>query len=68
MDYQEAQVIADTAESGMSTLTDWLLVKITGKLRSFHRYEFLLSEPIFSKLKPLVENPKKEKQGSYGRN
>ena len=46
MDYQEAKIIADAMDSGMSTLTDWSLANDYGKSRSFHRYAFMILEPV----------------------
>ena len=46
MDSQEAQIIDDAMDWGMSTLTAWLLANDHCKLRSFHMHAFLMLEPV----------------------
>ena len=47
MDSQEAQIIADVVELGMSTLNAWSQSTITGESRRFQWYAFLMLEPLF---------------------
>ena len=64
MDYQEAQIINDAVESGMSALTAWLLVNDHREVEELPPLCISAVGFCITKLKYLVEKVKNEKQGS----
>ena len=62
IDYQEVQIIADTVESGMSTLTVWLLVNDYREVEDIPLVFISTVGTCIDKLKPLVENVQNKKQ------
>ena len=67
-DYQEAQIIADVMESGMRTLTAWLLVINHREVKEITSACISSIVTCIAKLNPLVKNMKNKKQGSLDRN
>ena len=61
MDYQEAQIIYDVVESGISTLTAWLLVTNHTEVKEIPSACISSIGTCIAKLKTLVENMKNKK-------
>ena len=61
MDDQEAQIIADVVESGMSTLTAWLLVANHREVKEIPSAYISSIGTCIAKLITLVENMKNKK-------
>ena len=68
MDYQEAQIIADVAELGMSALNAWLLAIDHSEVKELPSLCISAVRTCITKLKNLVEKVRNEKQGSLDRN
>ena len=68
MDYQEAKIIADAVDSGMSTLNAWPLVNNHREVEEIPSVCISDVGTCISKLKSLFENVKNKKQGSLDRN
>ena len=68
MDSQEAQIVADALESGMSVLTAWLLVSDYREVEELSSLCISAGRTCIAKLKLSVEKVKNEKQGSLDRN
>ena len=64
MDFQEAQIIADAVESGMSMLTAWLLANNHSELNELTLLCIYSVGTCIDKLKPFVQKVKNKKQGS----
>ena len=64
MNYQEKQIIADMVESGIIKLTSWQLVNYHREVKDIPSLYISAAGNCISKLKPLVEKAKNEKQVS----
>ena len=64
MDYQEVQIITDEVESGMITLTAWLLVNDRREVEELPFGCIYAVGTCIATLKPLVKKVKNKKQGS----